>query len=222
MGRLWDGRGVRNQGRDPSPSRARGADFVCIASGPSLTADDCERVRAWRQAKQEGRCVIVINTSFRAAPWADVLYACDLAWWDRHVAEVRDVFKGELWTQTKEAAVRHGLNRVEGRAGRGLCREPGVIHQGGNSGYQAIGMAVLQGARRVVLLGYDMQRTGGRSHWHGDHPGGLRNNSPFASWLKRFGDLADDLASEGVDVINATRETALQCFRRANLEDVLC
>lgn len=163
----------------------------------------------------------MINTSFRLAPWADVLYACDLAWWDQHYAEVRDGFKGELWTQTKEAAVRHGINRVEGRTGRGLCREPGVIHQGGNSGYQAIGLAVLQGARRVVLLGYDMQRTGGRSHWHGDHPGGLRNSSPFTSWLQKFGELAADLAADGVEVINATRETALKCFRRARLEDVL-
>lgn len=163
----------------------------------------------------------MINTTFRAAPWADVLYACDRAWWDRHVDEVRTSFAGECWTQTPDAAKRHGLNLITGRSASGLSKERGVIHQGGNSGYQAIGLAVEFGANRIVLLGYDMQPTGGRSHWHGDHPSPLRNTSPFASWIQKFGALSDDLAKSGVEVINATRETALQCFRRLPLESAL-
>lgn len=162
-----------------------------------------------------------MNTTFRAAPWADALYACDLAWWDRHIDEVRQSFAGESWTQTPEAARRHGLRFIDGRPGRGLSKERGVIHQGGNSGYQAIGLAVDQGAERIVLLGFDMQDTGGRTHWHGDHPQGLRNASPFASWIGKFGQLAVDLQRDGIAVLNATRETALTCFERAPLEKAL-
>lgn len=162
-----------------------------------------------------------MNTTFRAAPWADALYACDLAWWDRHIDEVRQSFAGESWTQTPEAARRHGLRFIEGRPGRGLSKERGVIHQGGNSGYQAIGLAVDQGAERIVLLGYDMQKTGGQSHWFGDHPQGLNKNSPYAMWVPKFDSLAADLRDEGVEVINATRETALRCFPRMPIEECL-
>lgn len=201
-----------------SPSKLAGATFVCIASGPSLTREDCDRVQKWRD--RCGGRVIVINTSFRLAPWADVLYACDLKWWEETSAEVRAETSADLWTQSTEAARRFGLNLVKGRGGEGLGRD--LIHLGGNSGYQVINLAYLWGARRIVLLGYDMQPTGGRSHWHGDHPwkaAGVK--PPTRSWLPRFSKLAADLAAEGVEVINATRETALRCFPRADLEDVL-
>ncbi|HCZ48509.1 MAG TPA: hypothetical protein DCZ11_05850, partial [Gammaproteobacteria bacterium] len=56
----------------------------------------------------------------------------------------------------------------------GLSASPLRIHQGGNSGYQALNLAVLLGAERVILLGYDMH--GG--HWHGRHGGRLNNPEP--------------------------------------------
>jgi len=52
------------------------AHVVCIASGPSLTRADVERVREWRQeaGAPTKRRVIVVNTSYKIAPWADALY----------------------------------------------------------------------------------------------------------------------------------------------------
>jgi len=92
------------------------------------------------------------------------------------------------------------------------------IHWGGNSGYQCINLAYLWGAARIVLLGFDMQRTGGMSHWFGDHPPGLANGSPYEQWVQRFDKLAADLRQEDVEVINATKETALKCFKRVPIE----
>src|SRR4051794_36846444 len=74
-----------------------GGSVVIIASGPSLTVADCETVRNWRVGTPGSR-VIVINTSFRMAPWADVLYACDAGWWQEYGAEARAVFGGEFWS----------------------------------------------------------------------------------------------------------------------------
>jgi hypothetical protein len=69
-----------------------------------------------------------------------------------------------------------------------------------------------------------MQHTGGMRHWHADYPAGLKmdNASPVASWRLRFAALARDLTREGVEVINATRSTALDCFPRMDLEQALC
>lgn len=90
-----------------------------------------------------------------------------------------------------------------------------------NSGYQAINLAYHFGVSRILLIGYDMQRTGGKAHWHGDHVSGLTNAEGLSKWATRFPALAQDLEREGVEVINCSQETALTCFPRARLEDVV-
>lgn len=102
-----------------------------------------------------------------------------------------------------------------------MSRDPAVINEGGNSGYQAMNIAYHAGARRLVLLGFDMQRTAGRSHWFGDHPGRMNVPSPYEQWVAAFRPLAADLAAAGVEVINASRATALDCFTRAELETII-
>lgn len=158
---------------------------------------------------------------FQQIPWADLLYACDLLWWDRYIDEVREKFGGECWGLEAEVA-KYGVSVVEADIGGvGLGRH-GVIHTGGNSGYQAINLLYFLGAKKIILLGYDMQKTGGKSHSHGDHPSGLNRSSDFSDWISRFGPLARDLRNNGIKVLNATRETALSCFERVNLEQALC
>lgn len=97
-----------------------------------------------------------------------------------------------------------------------------MIHQGGNSGYQAINLAYLWGARAIVLLGLDCGAgPDGKEHWFGQHTHPkLGKHQPFGMWLAKFPALARDLEIEGVRVINASRRTALDCFERMALEDV--
>lgn len=130
-------------------------------------------------------------------------------------------FKGELWTQDIPAASKYGLNLVEGDKAEGLGRNK--IHYGANGGYQAINLAYLFGAKKITLLGFDMKRgENNKSHWHGDHPGELNKDMPIRTWVKNFCKLAEDLKSEQVEVINSTRDTALECFNKIKLEVALC
>jgi hypothetical protein len=206
-----------------------GADVVIMASGPSITAAQCEQVMHWRETAfrdyQPGaagplRRTIVVNTTFRLAPWADVLYACDAPWWRIYHAEVLEVFKGELWTQDERATKELGINRIESRNLPGIGKHGGVIHQGGNGGHQAINLAFQAGARRIILLGFDFQGT----HWHGKHPAGLPNppDHIFKHWLASMDETAHDLRAAGIEVLNCSPSTAIQCFKRANLGDALC
>ena len=89
-----------------------------------------------------------------------------------------------------------------------------------NSGAGAISAAVHAGAKRVILLGYDCQKTGGKSHWHGDHPKNLGNAGRIEAWHDGFAKLKNDCSH--VEILNATRETALECFDRITLEAALC
>ena len=50
-----------------------GMTVAIIASGPSLTIEQCSLVSQWRQAAPNRRFVAV-NTSYRRAPFADILF----------------------------------------------------------------------------------------------------------------------------------------------------
>jgi hypothetical protein len=108
-----------------------------------------------------------------------------------------------------------------GQDGRGLGRN-GVIHFGSNSGYQAINLAYLFQATIIYLLGFNMQQVNGKAHFFGSHPNkhGMVDGS-YHAFVHQFDDLAVDLTSEGVQVINCTDNSALHQFPKARLEDVL-
>jgi hypothetical protein len=188
---------------------------VCIASGPSLTAADCEVVRAWRGAGH-GR-VIVINTSFRLAPWADVLYACDAQWWKKYWEEMDATFRGERCSVSVRAAKELKTVHIPNRETPKSDKE---IERGLNSGHQALELARLRGGQEMILLGYDFQRTGGKNHWHPDHPA-MNNLGRVHRWVEQMERLSERYCRMGLRVVNATRETALQCFPRASIEEAL-
>lgn len=199
----------------------RGAVVVCIASGPSLSPEDVALVDAARVAH---KCrVMAVNREFESAPWADVLYAADYHFWQAYIDEVRAKFCGALWTIDKRAAHQFKLNLVARGRGEGYATELGTINTGGNSGYQAIHLAAQWGAARVIMLGYDMQRTDGKEHHYGKHKKGLPNGAGFKSWIPRFKPLFRDLRLRGVEVINATRVTAIpeDWIPRVPLEELL-
>jgi len=195
-----------------------GRTVVCLACGPSIHVDDVERVGRWRR---DDRCrVIAVGNAVRLAPWADVLYACDPGWW-RHAGAPQG-FGG----------IRVALRPVElpnvwwlaDRREDGLDEDPRYLSSGGNSGHQALNLAWHLGAARIALLGYDMQfAPDGRRHWFGDHPRGLTNphDDTLARWRRAFPAIAADLAARGVAVINASRATALDCFPRSTIEDMI-
>lgn len=152
--------------------------------------------------------------------YADALYACDGDWWKVYYEEARQAFKGELWTQDELAARKYGINYVKSEPNPGLGLHD-KIHQGGNSGYQAINLAYLWGADRIVLLGFDCgPSVRGEAHWFGQHPPILTQTQPYDLWVAKYPRLADDLEKQGVKVINASRHTALTCFERKTIDQL--
>jgi hypothetical protein len=191
---------------------------IIVASGPSFTED---QVPAIETAQRHGFKVLAVNDNYRRCPFADLLFAADPSWWNYHAARVRAAgFLGELWTQSRPAAEKHRLRYVRAQSGRGLCKSPATINGGGSSGYMAIGLAWLFGARDIVLVGFDCKNTGGALHWFGPHPAPLANMGPYPTWLACFPELAKDLDDDGVSVV-ITGETALQCWRKADLKTYL-
>lgn len=196
-----------------------GSTVVLIASGPSLTPEDVTFCR--------GRArVVAVKDAVRLAPWADVCYACDARWWAHHNG-LPDFTGRKFAIEDCKAAVafaKHNsrwpdIELIDNTGEVGLEADPRGVRTGKNSGYQAINLAVHLGASRIVLLGYDMQHTGGRHHWFGVHPW---NTAPACERFRPFFDhLVAPLAALQIQVLNATRETALTCWPRVSLEDAL-
>jgi hypothetical protein len=88
----------------------------------------------------------------------------------------------------------------------------------GNSGIGSIQLAIKGGAKRILLLGYDCQVTQGKTHWHGDHPKGLANARFLSTWPDKFRQFSKSVK---VEIINCSRETALDCFPRMTLAKAL-
>lgn len=151
-------------------------------------------------------------------PWSDALYACDESWWEKNQDMWRD-YEGMKFTWSVMASRRFGLRYVSGSEGEGLGKE--AIHTGGGSGYMAVGLAYFLGAKEICLLGFDMQTTGGKTHWHGDHKKTSNPNSDMLrKWVDEYPPMWAGLDAVGIPLWNCTRETALTIPRKS-LESVL-
>ena len=184
---------------------------VILAGGPSLTKEDVE------YCERSGVDILGVNDAYRICSKLKYLYACDRRWWFHHYARVAD------FPCRKFSLEDAGYPRIEqmiNDGDAGLSLEWPKLRTGKNSGYQAINLAILLGYKTLILLGYDMQHKNGKSHWFGDHPKPLQN-SPIPrikDWIERFNNLQ---VPEGIEILNASRETALRCFPSVNLEEAL-
>lgn len=188
----------------------RGATACIIGAGQSATYEQADRCRGWAG-------VIVLNRSWQLAPWADILYGGDYAFWN-HYAAARDfarlkvsaaAYAHECWPEIRHVAA----------SGEAMSFRRGTIGDGGSGGFQALNLAVQFGARRIVLIGFDCHG----KHWHPDHAAPLGNPEPhnYRRWAAAFEAAAPILARRRIEVLNATPGSALDCFDRINLEDAL-
>lgn len=215
IGREWEGETV----------------FV-IAGGPSVGAQDVEALR--------GRKVIVVNSSYGRAPFAQFLFFADNRWWMEHrerKALKRAVAEGmRVFTVSKAATALaggiplHKLRRLcpnmrpeRGALGPGLSEASDAVVAQRTSLQGAINMAVHLGAARIILLGADMGRSAdGRSHHHDKHP--WENRAGNKTWDIQMGQLAllvPVLAAKQISVINTSLESRIPWWTKAPLGDVL-
>lgn len=183
------------------PRAFPGGTIVVMASGPSMSGDVAKKIR------DSGRPAIVVNTTFRLAPWAWMLYAADWRWWKSHPDGIR--FQGmKVSIEANDPQVR----RLRNTGIDGFDADPSCVRTGNNSGYQAVHCAMHTGAARILLTGFDMD--GG--HWHGANVGGVRRD-----WIARFPALRDAARERGVEIINCTPKSALKVFPMMALEGAI-
>lgn len=192
-----------------------GRTVFLIGGGPSLRGFDFGAVR--------GRGIVVaINDAMFAAPFADVVFSIDAVWlMNRHHALLGYAERGGHLVAAvpcNPAWPVPGATYVLRRKGAWLSGNPGELFTGDNSGFGALGMALMRGARRVALLGYDMA---GPGHFHKGYEWRCRfGEADYPRWASYFPALAVQARDRGVDVVNCNPESAIRCFRFGSWEDV--
>lgn len=194
------------------------SEIACIGTGPSLTMDQVEA------ARRRGFRLFGCNNVYQIVPDLELLYACNEGWWRTYWEDVRN-HPCEKWTTNRGAAETYGINWIAERDAPGLSTDPDVIHHGHGSGYSLVSMAHKAGAKRVVLLGYDLKyapdydgraRSVGSAprHYFGEYPASLQH---WPSVQVKGGvhvglvDLYRSIRDQGlVELINATPGSALE------------
>lgn len=183
---------------------------VIVASGPSAKKVDLGILAQKSRVK-----VIAIKESHRLCR-PDMIYGCDRAWWHANAGLPKyQGLKVAYDPMLREQYPDIHLVRIELHADTILTETPGLIGSGGNSGFQALNLAVQFGARMIVLIGFDMHGDGG-AHWYGRNEWQGANNpgeSNYQRWRFAFALSAPGLGNIPVDVANATRYSGLKSYR---------
>jgi hypothetical protein len=195
---------------------------VLIAGGPSLTQAQVDMVRDARVRS------IAINDAYRLAPWADVNYFADAEWfrWHKDKPEFKAFAGVKCSMQSAHAYIDdESVHLVRNKHfpvhGYGLSADPECLVTGRHSGFQALNMAILAGAKRVLLLGYDGQASKeGKRHFFGDHPR-IEPDSVYEMFRRSFSQAEKSIEKSGVEVINCSPGSAIDTFRKADLEETL-
>ena len=184
--------------------------WIVAAPGPSLTKEVAEACI--------GHNVISVNDAYRLFPYAKILYAADLAWWK----ERNPKFAGRKITcsfdkeRNREAVANElGVTIYPAKVARDRFSLEGPIHYGRHSGFQAINIA-LRLSKLIVLVGFDMRGT----HFFGPHKKPLRQIPNYRRWIDEMKEAARHLPKE-YRIINATPDSALECFERMTLAEAL-
>jgi len=188
------------------PRELTGRTVAVLGCGKTMSAAVVESLRV------AGVAMIAVNRSYELAPDAWALYAADAMWWQQ-TPEARH-FAGHRVS----CEMVPGVRRLHNAGSEGWSEDRDCVHTYGNSGAQAIQVAVKAGAARVLLCGMDMR--GG--HWHPEHVEPLRQTprSTYERWVIQMGALARYMRGRA-EIINCTPGSAIAAFPFASLRDAL-
>ena len=189
-----------------------GKTVILIAGGPSLRDFDFAHITP---LLRRGAISVAVNDSLVKCHWADVVITIDSIWIGKRSQLLRK-FTGEkiLCVDETRAKFQSGIRYIRRDSSSRLSDNMGVICTGGNSGFAALGMAMMRGAGteggKILMLGYDMN---GPGHFHDGYEWKSRYGAKdYPRWARGFGSLALEATDLGIRVINCNSKSAIRCF----------
>ena len=181
-----------------------------VGGGPSLSGFPLHRLA--------GSTVFCVNDSVLSIPWAYAVVSAD-AIWVRNRSNILSRLRCLKYLIASEPGSEQGIWLEKVRA-PALSGVQSAIHVGGTSGYAALNVAFLAGAKTIHLLGFDYHSPG--SHWYGHYPWkSAADEGLWKLWAQAFTTTTQQLATANVNVYNYSQESAITAFETRSWRELL-
>lgn len=180
--------------------------------------------------------VIGINVSYLIGDWIDMCFFGDGGFFQRNKEKLAiwPGLKVSCAPSTDKAPWVKSLMR-DSKHPRGISPNPTAVSWNSNSGGAAISVAANAGAKRIILLGFDMNLgNDGKRHWHNLYKKnvvpipvknrqvrGIPPHLPFGRHLLGFPYIARDAKARNIEIINCSPDSAIKDFPKYTLKELL-
>lgn len=198
------------------PRMWEGVTVYILGGGHSLLEEKLELIHDKR--------VIGVNNSFMLGDWVDVCWFGDPRWYDWNIVDLSE-FGGLKACCCGALMGKPGVKVLRRGKPMGIDLRANFISWNRSSGGSAINLAVHFGAKKIVLLGFDMKPSDdqGENNWHNLHKVKTNTSNPYNRFLESFPHIKRDVRELGVEIINSTMCSLIpeDVFPKIPLEEIV-
>jgi len=226
---MWEGGEVWILGGGPSLPRQFGVpeDVIKKVYSGDLTPGAYSE---YMQAIHE-KHVIGINMAFKIGNWIDMVFFGDNKFYLQSRQDIAKFPGLKVTCHTNFKNTNHNekikyLQKDKSKP-KGITEHRGKVSWNANSGAAAISVAANAGAKRIILVGFDMTLDeGNNQHWHkfyqvkGSKPRDEKK-LPFNRHLSGFEQIAKDAKKKGIEIINASPSSKITQFKKVSVKELI-
>jgi hypothetical protein len=221
------------------PKMWEDGDVYILGGGPSVTKQfnipdaivqevvkgESPRVYSPYMSFLHNKHVIGINVSYLIGDWMDMVFFGDSNFLERNMQNLIK-FPGIKCSCHHIVLPYNWIKYIpRDRRPRGISGNSKTVCWNGNSGAAAISVAAHAGAKRIILLGFDMHLDlNAKQHWHNIYkrtPDPTKLHAlPFHRHLPGFPVIAHDAKIRGIEILNCCPDSAIECFKKINITDL--
>jgi hypothetical protein len=172
--------------------------------------------------------VIGINVAYLIGDWIDMIYFGDHGFFNNHIEGLAN-FPGLKISSHPQIEKVPWVKFIPRDLSKrwGISKNPNQIIWNGNSGGAAISIAANTGAKRIILVGFDMKLddTTSMRHWHDLYNNGpesaTKNKLPFEKHKKGFKQIIWDARARGIEILNASPDSAITELPKVTVKELL-
>lgn len=225
--RMWEGGDVWILGGGPSVTKMFGIPDEVVRAVKSRTSPPS--VYSEYMSVLHDKHVIGINVAFQIGDWIDMVFFGDNNFYLKYREQLAE-FPGLKVCCHHQTAVQPWIKFLDKdrEHPKGISLAPHLVSWNGNSGAAAISVAAWAGAKRILLLGFDMQLAEDKyQHWHDVYQRGPLTTQEQSQKLKfdihllGFPQIAEDAKKLGIEIINVNPDSLIEQFPKFTLKELL-
>lgn len=170
--------------------------------------------------------IIAVNMAFMLGNWVDMMFFGDPEFYELCKNDL-NAFRGiKIARHSRFDAKKYkrkGIHYLQNSVIKeGISNKSSEVIWNKNSGAAAISIAALSGAKRIILVGFDM--TLGEheeQHWHSFYEQAKATEALFIKHLRGFAAIKADAEKRGIEIINTSPISTITEFKKQDINELL-